>query len=363
MRTVLFCLLVLFLGTTCLMVTGCESTSPDVTGAKTSQVSTPEKPAPNAKAAPASAQHPGKGDLGADKFVHDFGAVTPATKVNCEFLLINKGNKVLKIKKPGSSCGCTVAKLETRTLAPSQSIPLQITFKTPRTAGKTSKRVWVEAEPPSKPQRINFTIKAEVAEVVKAKPAKLSFELRNSDEITIPLVLESTDDTPFNVTGFVDRYRAVSVVFDKGIHAKQHTVTVKADPQKIRKSKRGSLTINVNHPKIPTVAIPYQVTLPFVAKPSTRTFFAIKPGVPQKATLRIVSSFQQPFELSPDIHSNKGFVKVLGVIKRDDGYLLNLEMTVPEGFKGTRADDTLTINIKDRPQDSITVHCYGRLKK
>lgn len=93
--------------------------------------------------------------------VHDFGKIDQGTSVSTSFLLKNEGKTDLNIRKTNSSCGCTLAKLSSDTIAPGEELELEVTFNSAGRRGNQQKSVTIYSNDPAIPvQRV--TIKASV---------------------------------------------------------------------------------------------------------------------------------------------------------------------------------------------------------
>ena len=300
------------------------------------------------------------GRLEADTLNYDFGMIDPKQKVTGEFILTNTGKETLEINKPRSDCGCTVPKLDTSRLEPGQSVPLSVAFTVRSTPGPMTKKVWVTTKPPGKPAKLTMRVTANVRKHIVVTPEKLQFELRELDKNDVTVILESSDGTPFKVTGYNARNKIVNIAFDKEAKAPRYRLKLTPNLDVLRKMQRGAITINIDHPKLNKVTIPYVATAPFVAHPATRPFVNMEPDVEKKSYVKVVSSFGEEFELG-EITSKRGFVKVLGTSKEETGgYRVDLAMVLPGDKKNLV--DTVVIDIKDHPQDSIKVRCYARVR-
>jgi len=315
-----------------------------------------------AKKTPAVPRQKDAGKLTVDKMTYDFGLVDPKAKVKGEFILTNTGKETLEIARTGKDCGCTVPKIKTKILKPGQSVPLSVTFRVPAKSGKTTKKLWVETKPPALPERLTMRLKAEVKKHIVTIPDKLELEARQSTGKENSLVLQSNYDVPFHITGYTSQSRAIKLGFDQELQASRHTLPITVDLEKLRKHKRGSVTIYTDHPKLNSVTVPFTVIPPFAAHPGKLSFLKIPMEGEQKSHLKIVSNFSEEFELG-EITSQKGLAKVSGITKTDDGYRVDVAMTRPIKFKSAIITDYLTIGIKDRPNDTIKVRCYGRILK
>jgi len=302
------------------------------------------------------------GHLSVDKTEYDFGDVKPNSKVNGKFILTNTGEAALKILKVRKSCGCTVPKLKIYTLQPGQSTDLLVTFSVGSHPGRTSKLIWVDVKPPATPKTLKLSITANVKKIVSVEPEELKFEIRPNPQLEYVLKLQSTDHKPFSITNFVAHGQVATASFDKQQNDPCHVVTVTIDPKKIGARKNGMLTLNINHPDLKTVTIPYKSVLPFTAHPPTRAFLKMQPGETKEDYIKVVSNFGVKFEIAK-IDSTKGWVKVLKTTPTEDGYKVDIAFTAPTKSKGKFLQDELTIQIKDHPNATVVVKCYANVAR
>lgn len=302
------------------------------------------------------------GHLVADKLNHDFGVVEPGEQLKGEYVLTNDGQETLKISGVGKQCGCTQPNLDTKILEPGQSTKLSFTYKAASKAGKANKKVWVNIEAPGLPKKLTLSLTADIKELITVRPKKLGFELNQEAQNDVVVVVESTKGDPFKVTGFTCRGKTAKVTYDPELSAAQHTLSITPDLAQLRKNPNGVITIKTNHPKVKTVSVAFSSTLPFSAHPPTKSFLKIKPGEAQKTKIKVVANFGQEFELASTT-SEKGLIEVLEQTKTADGYQLEIALSVPPETKKKYVSDYLIIKIKDHPEDTLKVHCYGRITK
>lgn len=74
---------------------------------------------------------------------HDFGGVRQNQKYVHEFTVSNVGTEALEIRRISTSCGCTAAIAETRTIEPGGSTILRVTLETRKYKGVIQKSVSV----------------------------------------------------------------------------------------------------------------------------------------------------------------------------------------------------------------------------
>ena len=332
-------------------------TSKNITTSRTVKTG---KPAVQARKAAASKKG---GRLTVDKLVYDFGDVEPLQKVKGQFLLTNEGTEVLEIKKPiRKSCGCTVPRLKTYTIEPGQSTPLYVTYTVGSHPGKSTKTISIDTRSPSTPRTLMLKVTANIKNIVNVRPERFQFELRADPRREYTMELESTDGKPFKITNLISRNEVVTAEFDAGHEAARHTIPIKIDADKLRGTRNGIITFQINHPKLKNVSIPFRVVLPFVAHPPTKAFLRLRPGQPQTASVKVISNFGEDFELG-EISSAGGYIKVTNTTRTDDGYQIEFTFTVPPGENKSIFHDYLLIHIKDQPQNTIKLSCYGRVHK
>ena len=94
--------------------------------------------------------------IGADEPVYDFGEILEGLAVVHTFVLQNVGDEPLTIDDIQVSCGCTTTSLAKSTLAPGESVDLEVTFDSAGFGGKMTKNIYVKSNDPSTPK---FTLR------------------------------------------------------------------------------------------------------------------------------------------------------------------------------------------------------------
>lgn len=327
--------------------------------ATTDQAKVSSKESPEARAVTIE-RRDNAGLLSVDKTELKFGQIEPRAKVTGEYLLTNTGKETLEIDKVGKSCGCTVPNLETKILEPGQSVPLKITFNASDRPGKVKKSVWITTKAPHKPEKLNMTLTAEVIQFIDVQPARLNLTIQDAAD-TAKITLKSMDDQPFKVTGINSTTNTINADFDPSVSSTVHELNLKIDSPKLRKAIRGNVVVKIDHPKTKSVTIAYQAARPFVAKPGSKFLRNLAPGKSFTESVTIVSNAGDPFELG-DIRSDKGLIEVLSTNSTKDGYVVQFKLDVPEDQTG-QVRDILSVAIKDHPEDTVRVTCYGRIKQ
>ena len=301
----------------------------------------------------------GAGHLTVNTKVYDFGDVEPRMKVPGEFILTNDGAAPLEVKRPiRKSCGCTEPKLGKYVLQPGESTTMSVAYTAGSTPGPTHKNIWVDVKPPARPKTLTLKITANVKKHIDVSPSRLQFEARHTEKNNTTIVLKSTDGVQFSVKDYRGPANVVELVFDPNYRSAEHLVAARVDISKLRATPRGSITITLDHPKVEKATVTFETIFAFVAHPATRRFGDIEPGRQSVETVAIISNFDEPFDLA-EVTAETGLVEVLETAKRPDGWDIKLGLTLPEGNESASVRDHLIVNIKDHPEDTIRVLCYG----
>ncbi|MRR07722.1 MAG: DUF1573 domain-containing protein [Deltaproteobacteria bacterium] len=127
--------------------------------------------------------------LEVEKPVFDFGAIPQGKKLDHVFKLVNKGDAPLTINRTRTSCGCTVANVSTKTIAPGKSADLKISFDSANFGGKVTKTITVESNDPAAPAT-TLTIKGIINEELVVTPRQVNLgqtKAGSSKEVSIAL--------------------------------------------------------------------------------------------------------------------------------------------------------------------------------
>jgi len=81
----------------------------------------------------------------------DFGKALQNKSLQKEFSVRNYGSEVLTIDGVATTCGCTAALTESKTVKPGGSTPLRVTLDTRTYSGRLVRKVIVRSNDPAKP--------------------------------------------------------------------------------------------------------------------------------------------------------------------------------------------------------------------
>lgn len=110
--------------------------------------------------------------------IYDFGSILEGFAVTHVFTIENVGDEALEILSVSASCGCTTTELATSTLAPGESVGLEILINTTGFGGRISKSIYVyinddEHADSSSADRPRFTLRV-TGEVLRAQDYHIS---------------------------------------------------------------------------------------------------------------------------------------------------------------------------------------------
>jgi mono/diheme cytochrome c family protein len=93
-----------------------------------------------------------------DEVTHDLGEIPTDSHVEHTFYLYNVGGKPLILRKADASCGCTVVKLEKKTLLPGESTALKVNLDTSLKIGRVKKTISVYSNDIKNPKLSLFLV-------------------------------------------------------------------------------------------------------------------------------------------------------------------------------------------------------------
>lgn len=106
--------------------------------------------------------------------VVDIGKVESGSQPKAHFILYNIGGQTLRVKEVSPSCGCTVAQLSKKTIAPGDFTQIDTVLDTRLKQGKIRKQITVYSNAPQRPELALFlTGEVLAAEMAGHKPITL----------------------------------------------------------------------------------------------------------------------------------------------------------------------------------------------
>ncbi len=224
--------------------------------------------------------------------IYDFGTVRAGKVIRHTFLLDNPGQEPVSLEQVQTTCGCTVAGVESKVIAPGESVQMPVTLNTKGRSGKLSQSVRVSfsvGEPRS------YTLQGFVASD-ELKPLQLGTVLRGDtarNDLTLnwpPGLALEISEVHFN-----EKKLRVDVRPGDGAHA--ISIALREDVPYGPLSE--SVIMHTNDPLVPEkhVNIFAMVSFPILADPDEVTLGLVQPGKPATGTVRIVSPYEEPLQI------------------------------------------------------------------
>jgi Protein of unknown function (DUF1573) len=267
--------------------------------------------------------------------IWDAGAVARGAKVSHEFVLKNQGVEMLRVREVRPSCGCTVASYDA-SIAPGAEGKVRVEVDTTGFSGAIAKEVTVFTSDPAN-AAIQLTMRALVQAPLDAQPGYFRFlHTQGAPAETATQVVWSADHPDLEVRSVESPLPSLTVSFRPAKEEERHpqgrgkqwvvTATLASEPPSGPLS--GDVTIETNHPRQRTLAVPIAgyVRPVLMVTPPTADFGTFPGGESRRASVLITNYGTAPLEL-------------LTV----DSDLRGLSARIEEREKGKRYDIALTL--------------------
>jgi uncharacterized cupredoxin-like copper-binding protein len=197
-------------------------------------------------------------ELAVDQPLYDFGSVVQGKKIDHVFTFRNKGDTPLTVVRTRTSCGCTVASVSSKNLAPGATGEVRITFDSSTFNGKISKQVYLETNDPRKPV-FTLTLNGTVAEEIVVNPRQLNFgTVKPGVSKELVVSIENQGAKPVKLTSVKSPVPQVSIKQGKTqLKPGESTkLTVTVTPRAEDRFLSGYLTITTDNPNRSEIMVP-----------------------------------------------------------------------------------------------------------
>ena len=134
-----------------------------------------------------------------DQTLYDFGKTSQVATVSGVFKFHNAGGGILKLEPPKPSCGCTVAEVQTNSLAAGETGELAFTLNLRLLKGVIEKHISVQSNDPLTPN-VGLTIRVDYQPLYDLNPMTLSPVLEFGMKETTQFVsLSRSDGQPLRI--------------------------------------------------------------------------------------------------------------------------------------------------------------------
>ena len=135
-----------------------------------------------------------------DKTVYDVGKTSEVHQVGGSFVFQNVGDALLKLEKPATQCGCTVANLKTNILQPGEKGELTFTLNVGPNRATLRKNITIASNDPKNP-KVDLTIQAEYIPIFEVTPPNFHLDnLRLDSTTNFAVAVARTDNKNLALT-------------------------------------------------------------------------------------------------------------------------------------------------------------------
>lgn len=190
-----------------------------------------------------------------DQSTFDFGKIEGKSSVEHTFTLRNEGEGTLEIEKAKPSCGCTVANLSSKILAPGEEATLTAKLNLKGRTGTQRKTITVESNDLKTPRKV-LTLSGKVIAEFEFNPRHVFFN-QIADNEEVERVVTVTSRKGVEIVGVTTKVSHIDVALETVEKGKEYKANVKTVPPLPKGQKRGSIQLLSDNPQKPVV-----VTIP-----------------------------------------------------------------------------------------------------
>lgn len=184
----------------------------------------------------------------------DFGTRPNTEVVEHSFELRNEGDAPLVITRVKASCGCTVAKLTSKEIAPGESEKLTAKLNLKGRRGRQNKGIRIQSNDPTQPSIMVF-LKGTAVTEFDISPGHVHFGRVRSDSEEMRPVSVTSHTAPFTITSVSVDSEYFRYETDNDTHAQSHTINVYLVPPLPPGVLSQTMTVKTDHPKKPGFVI------------------------------------------------------------------------------------------------------------
>jgi hypothetical protein len=231
-----------------------------------------------------------------------------------------------------------------------------VTFRPGHRSGPVSKNLYILSNDKDDP-RARLTIKAKVIQKISYEPKRFRLKLNEENAGIGEITIKSLDGKSFAISRIQIRPDSIKVDYDPATEAKEFVLSPKVDPNKIRNTRNGSITLTLTHPSQHRISISFDVLPPFKSDPATLIALNADPAKPVRKTIYILSNYGEDFEIESVSASNDA-IRIVDEEMLEDKYVIVVDIVPPENL-GTKRhfNSKLTVNIAGGEQ--LVINCVG----
>jgi hypothetical protein len=192
----------------------------------------------------------------------DFGARSNTLKVEHSFTLTNTGDQPLVIDRVQTSCGCTVAEVNPKTVEPGQSTQVKSVLDLANRKGPMNKVLTVFSNDPAAPQLQLFLNGQATVDVELTPPFLFLPGVPYGQVSTGEVVLAAYETNVVKVVGVSSSSPFVTATFENQPGGKRAVVRLSGQvPEGGPMSASGRVTVQTDHPRYPALALDFNFSI------------------------------------------------------------------------------------------------------
>lgn len=191
-----------------------------------------------------------------DQPLFDFGTADSESTIEHTFIIRNIGDTTLEISNVRPACGCTLANISEKSVAPGAESQITARLSLKGRNGPQSKAITILSNDPQSPE-YRVTLAGTVASAVNVSPDRLMFgQIGPGQTAEQSIDISGLVPQPFTITGIEPsqpELTAVQETVEEGKHYRiKVTITGPAQPGPVN----ASLLVRTDHPSRPAINIP-----------------------------------------------------------------------------------------------------------
>jgi hypothetical protein len=292
--------------------------------------------------------------------VYDFGDVGPNRKNTGQIKFTNTGEALLKITKVDRCCG-VVTRLGKMEYQPGESGTLQVEWNSGPMPSTMSRKLTIHSNDPRTPET-TISLMAKVVLQIDWEPKSLKLFLDKENAGCPNITITSLDKQPFSILQFKSTADCITADYDSSVEATKFVLEPRVNIKAMPKNLKGRININLTHPDGKNVTIFFSVLPEYTIRPPMIIPLDSEPGKPIEQKIDVINNYQKDFEIeSLTSNGNITGVKVLQQRKINNGYRLEVELTVQPSENKTNFKGQLYVNIKGGQK--LPISCKGYYSK
>ncbi|MCF6284646.1 MAG: DUF1573 domain-containing protein [Candidatus Hydrogenedentes bacterium] len=289
--------------------------------------------------------------------VFDFGEMDNSQKVLHDFVLKNVGDEPLEISNVKTSCGCTVAKLENKTLEPGEETKISATLNLKGKQGNQSKKITVFSNDPEAPSfYLEFKGVAMATIMLEPKLLNMGRIMDNEAHTQTVTVKSMKEGHSFKIEKvMVPDTAPFTTSMEEVVPGKEYRITATTKPNLAAGTLNGRITIMTDDPgrRALNVSVYGHVIGELQLRPSVVTIRSSGDADARRTSqyLQVLPGRTKEFELLKVIAPIEGMTAEL-IKRKDNDYHIKLtNMPVDNSLKGKEL--IVTTNLPHKPEIRI----------